>query len=67
VFSKDGILTLPNVDYVTTMSIYSISGAKVYESNRAESSIDLTSVADGVYVLLVQKDNAVQTVKFVKQ
>lgn len=66
VFSKDGILTLPNVDNVNAISVYNISGAKVYESKEAVSSIDLTSVTDGVYVLLVQKENAVQTVKFVK-
>lgn len=66
VFSKDGILTLPNVDNVNAISIYNISGAKIYESYEAESSIDLTFVTDGVYVLLVQKDTAVQTIKFVK-
>ncbi len=66
VFSKNGILTLPNVDYVNALSVYTISGVKVYESNKVENMIDLTFVTDGIYVLLVQKDNAVQTVKFVK-
>jgi len=67
-FSKDGIVTIKNANEsnVTGMTIYSISGRQVYASNKAESSIDLRAVANGVYVLSVKEGASILTKKFIK-
>ena len=69
VYSKDGVLTVDNTNAnaVTGMAVYSISGAKVYESNRAEASINISNVANGVYILAVQEGASVKTKKFIKK
>lgn len=68
VFSKDGIVTVNNTNdsAVTGMAVYSISGAQIYKSNTAVSSIDLSAVANGVYILTVQEGASVTTKKFIK-
>ncbi|WP_147676065.1 T9SS type A sorting domain-containing protein [Algibacter pacificus] len=68
VVSKNGMVTVNNVNdsEVTGMSVYSLSGAQIYKSNKAVSSIDLSAVSDGVYVLLVQDGASTTTKKFVK-
>jgi len=68
VFSQDGIVTVNNANdsAVTGMTVYSISGAQVYKSNKAVGSIDLSAVANGVYILKVEEGAAVTTKKFIK-
>jgi len=68
VFSKDGIVTVNNTNgsEVTGMAVYSISGAEVFTSNTAVESIDLSAVANGVYILKVEEGASVTTKKFIK-
>jgi len=68
VFSKNGIVTVNNANdsAVTGMAVYSISGSKVFESNKAVETIDLSAVANGIYVLTVQEGASVTTKKFLK-
>jgi len=68
VLSQDGIVTINNANHtaVTGMTVYSISGAQVYKSNKAVGSIDLSAVANGVYILKVEEGAAVTTKKFIK-
>lgn len=68
VFSKDGIVTVKNTNNnaVTGMAIYSMSGSQVYASNKAVASINLSTVANGVYVLTIQQGASVTSKKFIK-
>lgn len=69
VFSKGGIVTIKNTNNsaVTGMAVYSISGAQVYVSSKAAASIDLSTVANGVYVLTVHQGASVSSKKFIKR
>jgi len=68
VFSQDGIVTVNNTNdsAVTGIAVYSISGAQMFASNRAVASIDLSAVANGVYILTVQEGASITTKKFIK-
>lgn len=63
-----GILTINNADTseVTGVSVLSISGATVYSSSSAVSTIDLSAEASGIYILVVEEGASRITKKFVK-
>ncbi|ANW95189.1 hypothetical protein AXE80_02330 [Wenyingzhuangia fucanilytica] len=61
-----GILTITNASEATGVSILSISGVMVYSASKAESSIDVSSLASGIYVLVVEQGGARITKKFIK-
>jgi len=67
-FSKDGMVTVKNDNEsaVTGMDVFSVSGKRVFSSNKPVSSIDLRAVANGVYILSVQEGASVATKKFIK-
>ena len=65
--SYNGVLTINNANEnkVTKTSVYNISGATVYNSNKSEKTIDVSSLANGIYILEVQEGAARKTKKFV--
>ena len=69
VFCSNGVLTLNNAkeSKVTKISVYNISGATVYSSNKSEKTIDVSSLANGMYILEVVEGGSRTTKKFIKQ
>ncbi|MGY5354581.1 T9SS type A sorting domain-containing protein [Wenyingzhuangia sp. IMCC45467] len=61
-----GILTITNASEATGVSILSVSGATVYTSNKAVDIIDVSSLASGMYVLVVEEGGVRITRKFIK-
>lgn len=61
--TRDGILVLSG--NVSQVGIYSISG-QLIESAIAESTYDLSGLADGIYIIVVSDGVEIKTIKYVK-
>jgi hypothetical protein len=50
-----------------TVKIFSILGKEVYASKALNSAIDVAMLKSGIYLVRIQSENKVETVKFIKQ
>ena len=64
-----GILSISNAATVTNISIYTLIGQKVFEKelNSQNADINLSSLSAGTYLLKLEAEEAVKTLKIVKQ
>ena len=63
------ILTIESQEKITQLSIYSILGklVKTVQPNTTNSSIDLSNLATGIYMVKIEADNKVSTQKIIKK
>ena len=64
--AKD-ILTLNSDEKIEIIEIFNLNGAQVMSFNQVKKQIDISALADGVYLLRARSGDKVSNIKFIKE
>ncbi len=65
--SNNLILSGSDIDYITEITIYDLSGKKLLNSNVYDEFIDVKTFDSGLYLIRLKSKNKTKTIRFVRE